>query len=128
MIGKSKKVKGANATFWRRIVDVSAGRRSKWLVIAFWVALAVASVPLGSRLASVQENDAIAFLPGSAESTEVYELQERFAEGQDPPAVVAYVREGGMGSRAPTGIDGRWPTLPVSSDPDRRSLPRTARR
>jgi hypothetical protein len=36
--------------FWQRLAGVSAGRRSKWLVVVAWVALGVAAGPLAGTL------------------------------------------------------------------------------
>ena len=79
-----------------RLSRIPAGRLTKWLVLAAWVALAAAAGPLGSKLTDVQENDTVQFLPRGAESTKVSELQEKFAGGSSPPAVVVYVRKAGI--------------------------------
>ena len=86
----------SSRTLWGRLARVPAGRLTKWLVLAAWVALVVIVGPLGSRLTDIQENDAVQFLPRGAESTRVADLQEKFANGEDPPAVVVYVRESGI--------------------------------
>jgi RND superfamily putative drug exporter len=60
------------------------------LVVLVWL---VAGGPLGSfagRLSQVQTNDASQFLPVSAESTQVQQLQERFAQQETVPAVVVW--------------------------------------
>jgi RND superfamily putative drug exporter len=51
---------------------------------------------LPGRLAGVQENDTSAFLPASAEATQVANLSERFTGTDVIPAVVLYVRQGGL--------------------------------
>lgn len=80
-------------------------RRQSWwrgplvwaaVVTAIWI---VAGGPLGGyqgRLAEVQENDASAYLPASAEATRVANLSERFAGADVIPAVVVYIRPGGL--------------------------------
>jgi len=66
------------------------GRTTKWLVLGFWVVvLAVAFAPSG-KLTGAQKNDAISWLPGDAESTQVLKLSERFQSSDEIPAVVVY--------------------------------------
>jgi RND superfamily putative drug exporter len=83
-----------------------AGRRTKWLVVLGWLILVGALGPLNGRLESVQENDAAAFLPGSAESTRVLELQRQLPGGQALPAVAVYQRDGGLTPDDQARIDG----------------------
>jgi RND superfamily putative drug exporter len=65
------------------------------LVLGLFVVFPVAG-SLGSRLASVTENDQAAFLPDSAESTRALELETRFAGDQDIPALVVWERTAGL--------------------------------
>ncbi len=78
----------------------SGTRRRRWVlpVVLVLVWLAVGG-PLGSfqgQLAGVAENDNAAFLPATAESTKVIELQQTFAEAEIIPAIVVYERESGI--------------------------------
>ncbi|HEX6873949.1 MAG TPA: MMPL family transporter, partial [Micromonosporaceae bacterium] len=73
-------------------------RRWLWpaVIILIWL---VAGGPLGSlqgKVSEVQENDNAAFLPRSAESTEVLELNRKFARSETSPAIVVYGRTGGL--------------------------------
>jgi RND superfamily putative drug exporter len=79
----------------KKLAAIPAGRRTKFLIVLAWIAVMVALGPAASRITDAEENDAIAFLPRSAESTQVAELQERF-QGEDPPAVVVYARNVGI--------------------------------
>ena len=57
-----------------------SGRRTKWLVIAFWIVAVAALSPLGAKLADVTSDETASFLPAEAESTKVQELlKDRFA-------------------------------------------------
>ena len=58
--------------------------------------------PLAGQLQEVQKNDNASFLPASAESTEVNELQTKFAQTQTVPAARP-VRPGRAADRRPTG-------------------------
>jgi putative drug exporter of the RND superfamily len=65
------------------------------LVALLWLGLAA---PLGSfmgRLTSVQENDSAAFLPDSAESTRVTELQAGFRTERSLPVILLWESEDG---------------------------------
>lgn len=80
-----------------RISRFSAGRRSKWLVLAAWVIVGFALFGFQPKLQDATTNENEAFLPESAESTEVNDLiGERFADGREVDALVAYEREGGL--------------------------------
>ncbi len=73
------------------------GRRTKWIVLAFWVLVLALAGPLSAKLTGAQENDSAAWLPGSAESTKVFEVQqEQFQTGELLPAVIVYERPGGV--------------------------------
>ena len=77
-------------------------RPRRWIIplalVLVWVFVAG---PLGSfagQLAQVQENDNAGFLPESAESTQVLELQEGFSGQEDiAPAIVVYEFEQPIG-------------------------------
>ncbi len=66
------------------------------VLVFLWLAV---GGPLGSfqgQLAGVAENDNAAFLPTTAESTKVNQLQPRFAEAAVIPAIVIYERASGI--------------------------------
>ncbi|MGY1915051.1 MMPL family transporter [Blastococcus sp. SYSU DS0973] len=78
----------------------------RWLIPALiavaWLAVAG---PLGSfsgKLGEVSENDSAAFLPDSAESTRVTELQQRFRTERTLPVVLLW--EGEDGALAPAAL------------------------
>src|SRR5215207_1788863 len=80
-----------------RLAALVCGRRSKWIVLAFWVAVLAVTFPLSAKLMDAQENDAAAWLPASAESTKVFEAQQAaFQTGENLPAVVVYERASGI--------------------------------
>jgi RND superfamily putative drug exporter len=67
----------------------SLTRRLRWLLPALvavaWLAAAGPLNVVGSRLTGLQENDNAAFLPDSAESTRVAELERKFQTEQALP-------------------------------------------
>jgi putative drug exporter of the RND superfamily len=74
-----------------------SGRRTKWLVIAFWILAVAALSPLGAKLADVTSDETASFLPAEAESTKVQELlKDRFAGGETSIGLIVYTRAGGL--------------------------------
>ena len=69
-------------------------RRLRWLlpllVLLVWLGGAGPLASLGGRLTELQENDVAAFLPDSAESTRVQELQGGFDPTQSIPAILLW--------------------------------------
>ncbi|GAA3201476.1 MMPL family transporter [Actinocorallia longicatena] len=80
----------------RALATLPAGRRAKWLVLVVWLAALAFLVPLGGKLGDAQENDAAAWLPGGAESTQVLELQKKFETEETSLAIVIYERQSGL--------------------------------
>jgi putative drug exporter of the RND superfamily len=79
----------------RRLVAIPSGRWTKWAVLVFWVAVFVIAGPLAGKLNSAQQNDASAWLPKNAESTQVVDLAKRFTPSDIFPALVVYERADG---------------------------------
>jgi RND superfamily putative drug exporter len=75
---------------------VIVGRRTKWLVLVFWIVLVAVAGPFAGKLTGAQKNDAKNWLPGKAESTKVLDLQTAFQSPNTIPAVVVYERPGGL--------------------------------
>jgi putative drug exporter of the RND superfamily len=65
------------------------------VVLGFWVVVFAVAGPLSAKLNSAQQNDASAWLPSNAESTQVVELSKRFVPSDVFPALVVYERPGG---------------------------------
>src|SRR5688572_13035319 len=74
--------------------------RRRWLLPALlvlgWLVVGGVFGPYQGKLSEVQKNDNAAFLPSSAEATEVAELQERFVDEPTVPAIVVYLHRGGL--------------------------------
>jgi len=75
---------------------VIGGPRTKYLVVAFWLAVIVIMVPLAARLSGAERNDTQAWLPGSAESTKVLDRMAAFQSPNLMQAVVVFERSGGI--------------------------------
>ena len=109
-------------TTLRALAAFATGRRSKWLVVVLWILLAAALSGPGSKLADETNDQTQSFLPESAESTKVLNLQEeRFREGQTRDALIVYRREGGLtaADKRKVEADARAAaqSLPVSRPP-----------
>ncbi|WP_037914580.1 MMPL family transporter [Actinacidiphila yeochonensis] len=78
-----------------RVAHLVCGRRAKWAVLLVWIVLLVALGPLARKLSDAEKNDAASWLPSSAESTKVLNLQKAFVP-QTAPAVVVFTRDGGL--------------------------------
>ena len=74
-----------------------AGRRTKWVVLALWIAALLAAQPLSGKLADETRDDTTSFLPESAESTEVVNLlDDEFESGETTLGLLVYQRDGGL--------------------------------
>src|SRR6266851_406025 len=80
----------------RAIAYLPAGRRTKWLVLVFWLVLVAVAGPLSGKLTGAEKNDAQSWLPPKAESTQVLNLRSRFVSPNVYPAVVVYDRPAGL--------------------------------
>ena len=80
----------------RRLAALPCGRRGKWVVLTAWIILLLVLAPLAGKLTNAEDNQASSWLPGSAESTKVLNLQGQFSSTQSAPTVVVYVRDGGI--------------------------------
>ncbi|MFT0848407.1 efflux RND transporter permease subunit [Actinomycetaceae bacterium L2_0104] len=81
------RAKGAKG--WLRILLPS-------LIVLAWVAIAGAGGPLFGRIDEVSSNDPTAYLPNSAESTEVSVLSREFYDSDEIPAVALVVADDGV--------------------------------
>ena len=93
----------------RALARVPSGRRTKWLVLVFWLIVVAVLGPLAGKLTNAEKNDASAWLPAKAESTQVVNLQAKFQSPNVFTGVVVYARPGGLtaGDRAAAAADAR---------------------
>ena len=78
-----------------RLVHFASGPRTKWVVVGFWLVVLVLCVSPASKLTGAQKNDAVAWLPGDAESTRVLHDMEAFQSPDEVPTVLVYERASG---------------------------------
>src|SRR5216110_969257 len=79
-----------------RLTALVCGRRSKYVVVAFWILVVAALGGLAGKLQGAEKNDASAYLPSSAESTQELNEQNLFQSKNLNPALVVYVRDSGV--------------------------------
>ena len=75
--GNDEPTANQHSTIWK-IITFPATRRGRWLVILFWVVLMAGISPLASKVNDLQDNDTASWLPESAESLKVSQLQDQF--------------------------------------------------
>jgi len=80
----------------RAFLYAPAGRRTKWLVVLFWLILVVVAGPLSGKLTGAEKNDSSAWLPPKAESTQVLDLQSKVVSPNVYAAVLVYDRPSGI--------------------------------
>ena len=100
----------------RRLIAFICGRRTKWVVVAFWLLVVVALGSLAGKLQGAEKNDASSYLPGSAQSTQELNEQAAFQSKNYNPALVVYVRDTGVTAAdiAKANADARYfATLPA---------------
>ncbi|MGN6782777.1 MAG: MMPL family transporter [Marmoricola sp.] len=92
-------------------------RRFRWvpllLLVLLWLCVGAVGGPYAGKLSEVQSNNATAFLPSTAESTEVAQLQKRFADKEETPAVLVVARDQGI-----TATDRSWFSQVAADLPD----------
>lgn len=60
-----------------RYVALVAGRRTKWVVVVFWLLLIGVGGSLATKIGSVENNDAQTWLPANAESTHALSIADQ---------------------------------------------------
>ncbi|MFJ3982802.1 MMPL family transporter [Streptomyces fungicidicus] len=97
-------------------------RAVPWVVVGLWVAALVLVGPLAGRFGEVQQNRAVDYLPGSADSTQVARVQDELPGGESTDLVLVYHRDGGL-----TAADRRTAAGQVAGIADGHELSREPR-
>ncbi|HEY6310372.1 MAG TPA: MMPL family transporter [Streptosporangiaceae bacterium] len=79
-----------------RLIAIICGRRTKYLIVAFWILVVAGLGGLAGKLQGAEKNDASSYLPASAESTQELNEQAAFQSKNYNPALVIYVRDTGI--------------------------------
>jgi RND superfamily putative drug exporter len=80
------------------LIAFVCGRRTKYIVVVSWILVVAALGGLAGKLQGAEKNDASAYLPSSAESTQELSEQNLFQSKNLNPALVVYVRASGVTS------------------------------
>ncbi len=78
------------------LARVPSGRGTKWVVVLFWLVVAALAFGPSGKLTGAQQNDAVTWLPATAESTAVIKAVQSFRPSDQVPAVLVYERPGGL--------------------------------
>lgn len=114
------------------LLRIPSGRRGKWAILAIWLIIGIFAFGTASKLYNAEQNNADAYLPHSAQSTQLIDYVEH-APGAPPntdTAIILYVNESGIGpadqarvqsdiaayQRTVPGVSGHVGELPPSSD------------
>ncbi|WP_331768247.1 MMPL family transporter [Embleya sp. NBC_00896] len=65
-------------------------------MLALWIGLLAVAVPLSGKLADVQRDGVVDYLPNNADSTQVARIQDRLPGGESTDLVIVYHRDGGL--------------------------------
>ncbi len=61
-----------------------------WLALVIWLGLLAGAGMLSGKLSEVRDNDPSAYLPASAESTQVEQARRAFSQGAQIPAIIVF--------------------------------------
>jgi RND superfamily putative drug exporter len=117
---------------FQSLLRIPSGRRGKWAVLAAWLIIGLFAFSTASKLYNVEQNNADAYLPHTAQSTKLIDFVQH-APGAPPnyeAATVLYVDQSGVGAavrsrvqgdiaayqRTVPGLAGPVTALPPSSD------------
>ncbi|GGN55814.1 membrane protein [Streptomyces albiflavescens] len=71
-------------------------RAVPWVLLGLWVAVLAVVGPFASKLADVQHDRAVDYLPASADSTQVARIEDQLPGGETTELVLVYHRDGGL--------------------------------
>src|ERR1700709_1107171 len=66
------------------------------ILILVWLAIGGIGGPYFGKISQVSSNDATSYLPASSDATKVQNLEVKFADKKVLPAVLVFVRAGGL--------------------------------
>ena len=87
----------------RSIARFASGRRTKWVVVGFWLLLAVV-MQLPGKVTDVTDDRISSYLPDDAAAIVADKvIEDRFPGGQTTSSVAVYHRDGGLTDADKTG-------------------------
>jgi RND superfamily putative drug exporter len=79
-----------------RLAWFPSSKVTKWFVVGFWLVVLAAAFNPAGKLQGVLNNEAVAWLPEDAQSTQVVKQIEAFQSRNEFPAVIVYERPTGV--------------------------------
>jgi RND superfamily putative drug exporter len=79
-----------------RLAWFPSSRMTKWFVVGFWLLVLAAAFGPAGKLQGALNNEAVAWLPADAQSTQVVKQIEAFQSKNEFPAVIVYERPAGL--------------------------------
>ncbi|GGV33423.1 membrane protein [Streptomyces longisporoflavus] len=81
-----------------RAEQTTARRRRAvpWVFLALWIGVIALAGPFASKFEDAQQDRVVDYLPASADSTQVAEIQDRLPGGEATELVLVYHRDGGL--------------------------------
>jgi putative drug exporter of the RND superfamily len=76
--------------------QLPGGRRTKFAVVAVWLAILMAIGPLAGKFEDAQENDPADYLPGKAESVKTLDRLDGFPSDDEADAITVFHRDDGL--------------------------------
>lgn len=76
-----------------------------WAVVGLWVVVIAVAVMFAGKLGDVQRDEAVDYLPASADSTHVEKVRQELPGGETTDVIVVYHRDGGLTAADRTTAD-----------------------
>jgi RND superfamily putative drug exporter len=92
-----------------RLAKLPCGRVGKWVVLLLWLGVMALAFMPASKLTKAQDNNAVSWLPGDAESTAVLKETARFYSTDEIPAVLVYERTSGITAEDQAAVAAQLP-------------------
>ncbi|MET4922168.1 MMPL family transporter [Streptomyces sp. PSRA5] len=81
------------------------GRSLPWAVVGLWVIVIAVAAMFAGKLGDVQRDEAVDYLPASADSTHVEKVRQELPGGETTDLIVVYHRDGGLTAADRTTAD-----------------------
>ncbi|MFC9744698.1 MMPL family transporter [Streptomyces niveus] len=78
-----------------------------WAVVGLWVVVIAVAAMFAGKLGGVQRDEAVDYLPASADSTHVEKVRQELPGGETTDVIVVYHRDGGLTAADRTVADGQ---------------------
>ncbi|MGW8670855.1 MMPL family transporter [Streptomyces niveus] len=78
-----------------------------WAVVGLWVVVIAVAALFAGKLGGVQRDEAVDYLPASADSTHVEKVRQELPGGETTDVIVVYHRDGGLTAADRTTADGQ---------------------